>query len=125
MIPNDFDQNDDIQIIDGNFALSSGSNDPSAFFNMNLPNMQYQNNQPNFGAPSSNINLTGGIGFNNTFGMPTRNDDIIVPNTTPQGQSMNQGPQCSGNCGACVWSFLCRKATANLTSIGGGVPKLC
>ncbi|KAK8885028.1 hypothetical protein M9Y10_044156 [Tritrichomonas musculus] len=122
MINFDSDQNNDLQVVNGNFTISSGSNDPSAFFNMNPSNMKNQNNQPNFDNQTNSHNFTGGFGSTNFFGSSNRNDQIVTPNQSPQ--APNQGPQCSGNCGACVWSFLCKKATANLSSIGGSVPKL-
>lgn len=112
------DDNNDLQVVNGNFSIQSGSNDPTAFFNMNP-----SNNQTGFNPSSSNSpQFTGGFGSPNFFGSPSTNDQITTPNA-PQQES---GPpaQCNGNCGACVWSFLCKKATSGL-SIGGGAPKLC
>lgn len=115
------DDNGDLQIVNGNFSIQSGSNDPTAFFNMNL-----SNNQPNFSnSPSNAPQFTGGFGSTSFFGSQSNNDQITTPNA-PQQQTGASGPsgQCNGNCGACVWSFLCKKATSGL-SISGGAPKLC
>lgn len=113
------DENNDLQVVDGNFTIQSGSNDPTAFFNMNPSGA----NQSNFGNATPNSpHFTGGFGSSNFFGSQSGNDQINVPNA----QQQNEGPpaQCNGNCGACIWSFLCKKATSSL-SIGGGAPKLC
>ena len=121
MINFDSDQNNDLQVVNGNFSIQSGANDPSAFFNMNP---SFQMNQQNIYNSAPSFNITGGFGQANFFGGQNHNNDQIVTPAGPAPQA-SQGPQCSGNCGACVWSFLCKKATANLTSIGGSAPKLC
>lgn len=116
--PNFDDNYEDIEVVDGNFTISSGSNDPSAFFNMNP-----SNNQQNFGGGPSfySHQVNGGFGSMNFYGHSSQNDQIVTPNV----QQAEQGPpQCSGNCGACVWSFLCKKASANFSSIGGCAPRL-
>ncbi|KAK8864936.1 hypothetical protein M9Y10_010463 [Tritrichomonas musculus] len=123
MINFDSDQNSDLQIVDGNFTINSGSNDPSAFFNMNSSNTTFLNNQTGFNNQSNSPNFTGGFGSTNFFNSSNRNDQIVTPNPPPS-QATTQGSQCSGNCGACVWSFLCKKAATKLSSLGGCVPKL-
>lgn len=122
-----FDQdqyNDDLQVVNGNFTISSGANDSSAFFNMN-PSDTNNNNKQSFGSNSFHSpHMTGGFGPRSYFSNPSRNDQIVTPNAPPPTTNTNQGSKCSGNCGACVWSFLCKKATTNFASIGCSAPKL-
>lgn len=118
MINFDSDQNnEDLQIVDGNFSISSGSNDPSAFFNMNPTS-----NQQNFGGSSNySPHVNGGFGSMNFYGNSSQNDQINMPNVQ---QAEQPPPQCNGNCGACIWSFLCKKAANSFSSIGGLDPRL-
>lgn len=113
MLNFDSDQNnDDLQIVDDNFSISSGYNDPSAFFNMNPQN--------NFNSSSSyTSHINGGISSLNC-NRYSHNDQNVTP-TAPQQDS---GPKCDKNCGACIWSFLCKKTSSNYSSIGVSAPKL-
>lgn len=119
-------QDQDLEVVDGNFQISSGSNDPTAFFNMPPPN-QYQNSfhnqnfQTNFRTPNgfSNMNQFNGFSYHSSQG---NQDTIVTPNVVqPDAQP---SANCNGNCNVCVWSFLCNKAAGKLSSISGLTPKL-
>ncbi|OHT17404.1 hypothetical protein TRFO_12358 [Tritrichomonas foetus] len=66
----------------------------------------------------------GGFGASPLFGYQ-KQDQIVTPNAPPQQAPPQSGSNCSGNCGACVWSFLCKNASKKLATLGSSfVPKL-
>lgn len=127
MIHTNFDQYEsDYQVVDDNYP-SVASYNPNAFYRMNQYDMRYQGYQRNYDYPYYySPQLAAGYGSPNFFKGKTQNDQIVTPNSQSNAAktSNNQGSQCSGSCGACVWGFLCKKAASKLTSLGGSAPKL-
>ena len=122
MINSEFIPPEELQVVNGRFTVDSGSQDPSAFFNMgnNYIHNPYNNGDDDQNQFNANIG-----GFGNNFFGNSRQDQINLSNPppAPAPQPMQQ-PQCHGNCGACMWSFLCKSASKNFAAIGSGVLKL-
>ena len=113
---------EDTEETDGRFTIDSSNDDPGVFFNMPMGNQGFQNND--------NSTMKTNYGGFSTSSFTSQNNQSQFTYSSASassgfGAGANPAADCSGNCGACMWSFLCKSAGSKLTSLGGGfMPKL-
>ncbi|KAH0790843.1 hypothetical protein GPJ56_005264 [Histomonas meleagridis] len=117
MINSDYQPEDDLNVVDGNFTVNADVNDPGVFFNLNLNN--------NVRSNKSMFSQDFGGFSNNLFEKKGFDDTTITTPTYSAQTNPAQTQQCTGNCHSCIWSFMCNSAQKSLSSLGGGyIPRL-
>ncbi len=118
MIKTDPYQDDDFEIVDGNFTIDTDANDQNIFLNLNT-------NKKDSNAFVFEKGNTTDLSYANPFfgqnarkGTRNERSAIVTPN-------VQQPKTCTGNCDSCIFGFMCQSLKKNFTSLSGGVlPKL-